>query len=560
MKHLNNSLPILASMLGRRHNVEVRFSGKTAYTDGKRINLPLLDSDDPEAGALLLGYLVHEAGHIRHTDFSALDGVKSALQKNIANILEDVWLENKTADLYPGSRNTLRELVETLYSRGYLRPPGRQANPAQVLLHYMRVELRSKVLHQSILSDAAATGARDVKSVFGEPVLSHLNAVMFSVTQSMSSHDNMALAARIVKLLEEERDRDSGQNDADNQPGSDEGESDASNGDGETPQGGVESQNADGDNPTDQDGESSNGDAGNAESGDADRERNTQAIQEALETDQVSDQLADAMKKEIRTEVKRSPRGTEPGAKSASYNIYAPVNRARARAATVRLSLRLRQLLESQAQTPKRHSNKGRRLNRRLDRVCYQDPRLFTRSRTTSTPNTAIHILLDRSSSMREEDKRMELASETTLSVMEALRTVSHVAARADAFPGVRGNPVTPITGFTESIRGTLDRYGILPDGGTPLLPALWHSAQELFERPEKRKMLLVVTDAEPANSNGCRRMMERMEAAGIECLGLGIKTDGKGAAIFPVWNEVHNIEQLPQALFGALQEYIQAA
>jgi cobaltochelatase CobT len=61
-------LPIVAAALGRRFGVAVGVGGTEACTDGRHILIPDV-GDDPTARALAWGYLAHEAGHVRYTDF-----------------------------------------------------------------------------------------------------------------------------------------------------------------------------------------------------------------------------------------------------------------------------------------------------------------------------------------------------------------------------------------------------------------------------------------------------------------------------------------------------------
>ncbi|MEA1053997.1 VWA domain-containing protein, partial [Lamprobacter modestohalophilus] len=96
-----------------------------ALTDGQTIVVPTLPSDS----ALLpvaWGYLAHEAGHLRYTDFTvyrraAQDG--DALSGQILNILEDVRIERALAGPYPGTRETLQAVCAHLLDAGAMTAP-----------------------------------------------------------------------------------------------------------------------------------------------------------------------------------------------------------------------------------------------------------------------------------------------------------------------------------------------------------------------------------------------------------------------------------------------------
>ena len=65
---LIHSLPIVASVLGRKYKVKVVIGGDEAKTDGDVIVLPSLPPDNADAAVLAYGYLDHEAGHVRLSD------------------------------------------------------------------------------------------------------------------------------------------------------------------------------------------------------------------------------------------------------------------------------------------------------------------------------------------------------------------------------------------------------------------------------------------------------------------------------------------------------------
>lgn len=72
-KDIMASLPPVASVPGNRYGIKVKIGGKQACTDGKTLHLPTLPPDcDARRLALARGYCDHEASHIRHTDFEAL--------------------------------------------------------------------------------------------------------------------------------------------------------------------------------------------------------------------------------------------------------------------------------------------------------------------------------------------------------------------------------------------------------------------------------------------------------------------------------------------------------
>ena len=119
-----------SAVFGRTSGAYVTFEGDSAYTDGKRINLPSLALDKKltlDQVLVMRGYVDHEAGHLRHSDMPrimdfygrCLSNGKESL-KIIHNCVEDVWMEGKVCDDYYGAYKNLRatnELVKTREAR-----------------------------------------------------------------------------------------------------------------------------------------------------------------------------------------------------------------------------------------------------------------------------------------------------------------------------------------------------------------------------------------------------------------------------------------------------------
>ena len=158
------------------------------------------------------------------------------------------------------------------------------------------------------------------------------------------------------------------------------------------------------------------------------------------------------------------------------------------------------------------------------------DPKVYRTTTRGVSINTAACILLDRSISMGH---RMEVARNAALASATALEE-NGVNVGAAAFPGYRAS-VDPLTLFSEKVPQTAPRFaGVDPDGGTPLLDALFWSVDALLQQPESRRLLLVVTDGEPTQVDACKEAIRRCWLGGIEAMGIGIQVPDI-SALFPV-------------------------
>ncbi|RLD03302.1 MAG: VWA domain-containing protein, partial [Chloroflexi bacterium] len=116
--NISKSLPIVAKAMGDQMGVNVVIRGVEAITNGKIIYLPELPKDDAEATLLARGFLDHEAAHVRLTDFSVINNDNNPSLKNLINIIEDIRIEQKMGQIYPGCAVNLRNLANHLAETG----------------------------------------------------------------------------------------------------------------------------------------------------------------------------------------------------------------------------------------------------------------------------------------------------------------------------------------------------------------------------------------------------------------------------------------------------------
>lgn len=128
-------LIMLARVMSQRYGVNVVLAkdGKTASCNvvnnvyaGKReftITLPVLKNKG-KFDKMIRGYLDHEIGHVKYTDWDAKDSIMSSRHKmpdilfhNLWNIFEDVYVEERMGAAFPGSASNLRWLARCIFTR-----------------------------------------------------------------------------------------------------------------------------------------------------------------------------------------------------------------------------------------------------------------------------------------------------------------------------------------------------------------------------------------------------------------------------------------------------------
>ncbi|HRW67867.1 MAG TPA: VWA domain-containing protein, partial [Candidatus Competibacter sp.] len=235
--------------------------------------------------------------------------------------------------------------------------------------------------------------------------------------------------------------------------------------------------------------------------------------------------------------------------------------RAAARRATAALRRRLGVLIQAQQHEAAWCARRGHRLApARLYQTALPNPALFERRDRRDAPDTAVALLLDRSGSMHG---RIALACQAVLATALALDTLPGVVSRVVAFPGSRDDRVIPLKDFAERAHRVAGRFGLGASGGTPLAPALWRVADDLLQRPETRRLAIVVTDGAPNNGHAVQDLIARCRAGGIEVIGLGITTEPDLiAGLFGLQEGrvIQHIEALAPALFRLLEQRLARA
>ena len=536
------AIPIVAKSIGKKMSVKVKFGHEQPATDGETIFLPDLPLNDEVTRALGLGFVVHESGHIRFTDFDT-DLPISPLHKHLRNIFEDVRMELKVTSVYPGAKNVLCDLVDILVGKGFFQAGNNDETPAQVLSRYLLYSLRTSVLGQTSLSPLAKASGDDLESKVSEGAMTRIYSVMSRVATSSSTQEVHDLALEVIGILEddvkppeENNEQDSGENDSKSQ--SEKGEQ----------------------SPTDDGNDESTGTQENTQQ-DVPAAPDKKAVQEMLDatddqvdTDVFESIVADQLDKAVNKAVQRGEVTCGDGIADAAplplgdhAQVYADAYQQ-----TYALRTRLQSFMQASKRVNRGTSQSGIKLHdKKLSRVKIGNRSIYRTKQTKKTINTVVQILMDRSISM---EHMMDLAMNATLAVASALETIPGVRVAAAAFPG-RNADVEPLTQFGEGVKQTAARYpAIIASGGTPLLPALMWATRQLLECKEERKLLLIVTDGEPSNRSACKDMMSQMKANQFETMGLGIMVESI-SDLCEISTCISNKEELASSMFSMLQE-----
>jgi cobaltochelatase CobT len=554
---LNHAFPIVAAALGNKLGVKVRVGGRDAYTNGDIINVPAYDGDDPGYRDVAWGYLAHEAAHVRYTAFDYFRQAASRpIRKAVLNILEDVRIEKRLAEIYPGTRLTIEKTVQKMVAEGDYAVPQPDSHPAAVLQSFLLFHLRSRELGQTVLTEFAERAERILDERFPPGAVTRLRGLLSEALDLAGTRDGLRLTDRILRMLQYELEKARGPSQApgdqdDTEPTQPDGSSNGSDNNGSSMEDGPDPARQDGDaqhnaapKPS---GDSGNqGDSAGAESNALDSEsedesdhgnaaRILQAVLDAGEDDVERDvfELArDGLQLDAATEACLTlPTPDEPP----RDDHRGPGLLDRAAGESGRLRASLQGLVQSSRLRRPMYKRAGNRVEgNRLFRIVAGDARVFVRRSHQSAPNTAMHLLVDRSPSMNgrvTDDRgntvgsRIDLAWEASIALSLALEGIPGVNPAVTAFPGRNGagDRIFRVQDHGQRTRQRAAYFGFGTDGGTPLAEGLWYAASRLLACQEPRKILLALTDGEPDDRDAARDILSRCSTSGIEVVGIGL-------------------------------------
>lgn len=577
-KPIFNALPIVAAAYGEKFGVKITIGGDTAYTDGRSINLPNVPDSYPNKD-VLWGYLAHEAAHVRFTDFSV--DRRPGLHAALSNILEDCRIERAMMGEYPGTAQTLNEVATYMAQAGHYEHPSEDSHPATIIQAFCLYWLQSQAVGQTVLNPFLDASSQVLQAVFPQGVVVRLNALLRKAVNAQSTAEVVTLSEEIMKMLEEEQQKeeqqdqsqqqqqqgegwqqqqqsqsqqqqqggdsqqqgaggfgdeqdqqdqsgsqasgqgnsdDGAENDASGQSASDGSQSD----DGSQAQAGQASEGTDGSDEQQSQNQSPSTSGGNG--------MGAEAIRQALNAqgDDLMQDVHDALKEELNavanSSIENAHYQTVRDAVPAA--IYSDgrelVNEVKGTTAKIRSQLY--GLVQASQRSGVRHKRAGKRLDStRLCRVMAGDTRVFRTPTERQRPNTAVHILVDMSSSMTGVDE--QIAREASMALALALEAIPGVNPAVTYFCDNSQQPVYSVVKHGQSVVSNAGRFLKGASGGTPMAEGIWYSAFELSKTREDKKMMIVVTDGAPNYAPPTKAVIDLCERSDINVVGIGIRT-----------------------------------
>jgi uncharacterized protein YjhX (UPF0386 family) len=559
----------VAKIVAASMGVEVVFdaSADTASTDGTRIIIPtsLIGNGDAHAAILMRGFIAHEGvGHIRHTDMAAWRAFAqdaSPLGKSILNIIEDIRIERLACKVYPGIKRILNETVEALKPEGFFDLPTKP-HPAGVITGLLLNCLRAEELGQAL--DPIPARAMAFK-MFGLSLRDDILNIASNGSRGCSTAEAVDATKTILKLLGEVAN--SVANSVANPLAKPVANPDP------IPEHFPETMD-------DQAGEDASGSETGSEAGSVSKQAPSPSQQRSLKQSKsaaktltaTADDCGPSGLEEITQKAMELSVGASQGLDEMPRSIVAsPLQnwRPSVRSAGISrtLSRKLEDMLQSRVDEEDFSVRGGGRLDaKRVSRTRVLDLEVFEREgKEAPGLNTALFVLVDKSGSMSSP---IGTSSDTTEAVaLDAVSALGDALARFDGRGvsfSVEGfsQTMTSYKSFSASWRGTracLGRYHA--SGGTDFTSACFTAIGEIAKRPEKRKVILALTDGDVGELPLLASMQRTANKHGIETrvVFLGIEPNAArfmathgGFARYGVANQAGEVAK---AVFAALED-----
>ncbi len=525
------ALPIVAAMLGDKLGVKVVIGGDdTAKTDGCTIYLPALPMDaEEELVGLVSGYIDHEAAHIRHTDFGVLGSCSTPIIKHIANTIEDYRIEHEIIKRYPGCHQHFQWLIRNRFLNNQNK--NNANNPDSFLiLDYILLSLRAMDVPE------LNGKCREIKGIMDGHWIGlavELECIIGAVPGDCNSTDDCKkYAEKIIGILEkyDQQEDEAEQNSvplsliSDSQNCANKsGNSDRTSNDSQT-----------------------NNDLNKG---------SRRLLQQLLKAG--DDDLPASYDDDLATTIQglsgqNNERVEIAIPSTMQVSVLPEKNVQEALRASTGISTKISALLQASVLKRSCPSRSGKIDGRRLYRLKSANPYLFKRHEERPGIDTAVHILLDASGSMHNT---IEVACSACYGCSLALSRIPNVSVGITAFPakpcGDIDSTVFPLLHHGERISRQMM---VKASGSTPLAQALMFVLKTMQSLKKKRKILIVISDGQPDDTQMAMVAIKAIREQGIELFGVGIGRSKLGNLIEKSCS-ITNIVELSTCLFEILKD-----
>ena len=501
------TLEMLAVALSEEYGVHVVCNGQrafTAFSEQTRkhvITIPSVPLTDKHYRALLRGYIDHEVGHIRFTDQECLTREVLGHQdivgslKSIALIFEDLYVERRMGEIYPGCRRNLRTLTRLILLENGPAP----VDAAELLRRIREREMGSGELpyrmwtavSQYILyraRRAALPALADVLPRYRAPVdrltpglADRLEPILASVPErGLNTAANVRLAKEILDAVQTYFWNDTGP---------------------------------------------ARGEALSPEQEAMLRWvlRNGGNTQESVDMAKSVERMVDETLRDVDPRLLENQVSVHDGVGGAVWRARVlPLSREErneALQASAMMEAKMHALLQRYRLNRSGPFRVGRLNTNTLHKLFIGRSDVFTKTVEQRGLHTEIVLCVDMSGSMHFA-RKADLASKALFSLIHCLY---HIPGLAFTVYGFFDNHVVDILRGGDRLTS---RTRIVPDGGTLCGSALKFAVQTFSAARDSRRIVIMLTDGDANDGEEFEKAIARSRAAGVEFLGVGIQDE----------------------------------
>ena len=489
----------------------------------------------------------------------------------MVNAIEDIRVDMETVKTRPGTCFNLEAVTTHYVNKGSLAP--RELSHA--LLGKVMAYGFGRVMGQSAILPIEAHCNEMMDDAFGTDFVADVEAIIKHIPKLRSTRDTVAMARKLIDLLilQQTAPPKPVQAASSGQPSSNGAASGNTKQAGQGSKAGNQQQGKQARKtktgqvpstpPTDdphQDSEEhgQSAGAGGSGAGSGGSKRPTaEEIAEMLASKTGYGDLSDLIRAELDSIAKSTPSHQRAGIPllpeiGGLRPVTGKLNEVEAISASSRMRAKMMGMLQSIKRMPVSYGLSGRKLaSGRLARLATGDPRIFRKKVDTVEVNTAVVVLLDLSGSM---SSKYLVANAAAFALHNTLFGLSGVAVCSLEFSGKDRASAADINILVNFGRKPAsENFNHHPFDGTPTHTAIWAGRVMLLQRPEPRKIMLILTDGCPDKDTETRAATQRVEKEGIEIAAIGIM-DGSVRKYWDNHKVIHSIQELPIAMFGVME------
>ncbi|PSU31782.1 VWA domain-containing protein [Photobacterium lutimaris] len=252
-RNIMHDVPVLAGIYAGQYDCEIKIGGGKAFATKKMINIPFPKEETLD---LTWCFVVHEAAHIRYSDFDHLEKwldskpkVDRNFYKKLLNIVEDTYIEKYILTEFPGSYEYLEAGGKFL--AGKLE--SKEVTAENALSRFIFLYVRGHLTGYRALQALYKTIRKQCILHFGLPLIRELSKILERTLSSTCTQDNCVIVDEFVGFLEnpqiEEEDTPSDNRPQNNNQDPNQPDDSDSNDDGDQPDS-SQPQSDDGDDST----------------------------------------------------------------------------------------------------------------------------------------------------------------------------------------------------------------------------------------------------------------------------------------------------------------------